>query len=167
MGHMIDTASKLKKIRLVMGLAIAGMITTVIISFPIVTHVGVLVEWAGSGSKLGSKFPAVGQWVDHVYAGVSQTDQTYPFLFYMSDWLVFAHVVIAIFFVGAYRDPVRNIWIIEASLIACVLVVFFAAIAGETRGIPVFWRIADASFGVICFTPLWFARKWVNEIEGA
>lgn len=162
---MIEQTLTLRKIRAVMGLAITGMIITIIISFPIVTHVNVLARWAGTGSMLGDIFPTVGAWVDHVQAGVSQTNLTYPFLFYMSDWLVFAHVVIAIFFIGAYRDPVRNIWIIEASMMACVLVIFVAAIAGDVRGIPIFWRVADASFGIVCFFPLWFARKWTKQLE--
>ena len=54
----------------------------------------------------------------------------YPFLLYGYDWLAFAHFVLAILFIGPYRDPVKNIWIIEFGLIACILVIPFALVAG-------------------------------------
>ena len=36
-------------------------------------------------------------------------------------WLAFAHIVIAIAFVGPPRDPVRNVWVIELALIDFIL----------------------------------------------
>jgi hypothetical protein len=156
---------KLRQIKTLMAVAVMGLVLTVFVSFPIVTHTGYLGELAGSNSALGGLFPDLAMWVDYVADAVASTDQNYPFLFYMSDWLVFAHIAIALFFIGAYRDPVRNIWIIEAGLISCILVIPLAAIAGEVRGIPVFWRLGDMSFGIVCFVPLWFARKWTKELE--
>ena len=156
---------KIRYIRLLMALAIAGLLLTALVSFPIVTHTGYLAGFAGSKSWLGEMLPALGSWVDYVAGAVASTDQSHPFLFYMSDWLVFAHIAIALFFVGAYRDPIRNIWIIEAGLITCVLIIPLATIAGEIRGIPLWWRLGDMSFGIVCFIPLWIARKWTRDLS--
>ena len=75
--------------------------------------------------------------------------------------------MIAIAFVGALRDPVRNIWLFTFGMIACVLVIPYALIFGAVRGIPIWWRLIDCSFGVIGFIPLWFCRKWVRELARA
>lgn len=89
------------------------------------------------------------QWIERVYAGVTDTNARYPFISYGTDWLAFAHLVIAIAFIGPLRDPVRNIWVIEFGMIACICIFPLAFVAGAARGIPVYWRILDCSFGVI------------------
>jgi hypothetical protein len=86
-------------------------------------------------------------------------------LFYGYDWLAFAHIVLAILFIGVIRDPVRNIWVIEFGMIACVLVVPFAFVMGSVRGIPVWWRLIDCSFGVFGIIPLWSVRSKILELQ--
>jgi len=50
----------------------------------------------------------------------SDTNQRYPFLSYGTDWLAFAHLIIAILFIGPLIDPVKNSWIISWALsVAC------------------------------------------------
>ena len=66
---------------------------------------------------------------------------------------------------GVLRDPVRNRWLFDFGLIACVLVIPYAFVFGGLRGIPVWWRLIDCSFGVFGFLPLWFCRKWARELE--
>ena len=80
--------------------------------------------------------------------------------------MAFGHFVIAIAFIGALRDPVRNRWLFDFGLIACVLVIPFALVFGAMRGIPFWWRLIDCSFGVFGFVPLWFCRKWLHELSG-
>lgn len=80
-------------------------------------------------------------------------------------WLAFGHFVIALVFIGALRDPVRNRWLFDFGLIACVLVIPFALVFGGLRGIPFWWRLIDCSFGVFGFIPLWFCRQWTGELE--
>jgi hypothetical protein len=75
----------------------------------------------------------------------------------------FGHFVIAITFVGAFRDPVRNRWLFDFGLIACGLVIPYALLFGQVRGIPFWWRLIDCSFGVMGFVPLWFCRKWAGR----
>lgn len=156
--------TNIAKIKLMVGLAIVGLVITVVIAFPIVTHVALLGEYAGKGSDIGDSLPQVGAWVSYISTAVADVNQQYPFIFYMSDWLVFAHIVIAVYLIGAYKDPKRNTWIIEASLIACSGIIPLAFIAGEIRGIPTFWRLIDSSFGIICFIPLWYARMWAKSL---
>jgi hypothetical protein len=88
----------------------------------------------------------------------------FPFLYYGTDWLAFGHFVIAIAFIGALRDPVRNCWLYTFGMISCALVIPYALIFGGLRGIPLWWRLIDCSFGVFGFIPLWFCKKWAEEL---
>jgi len=83
----------------------------------------------------------------------------YPFMAYGTDWLAFAHIVIAIFFIGPFVQPENNRWVIASGMIACGLVVLLALICGPIRGIPFYWRLIDCSFGVLGFIPLWFVWR--------
>ena len=84
-----------------------------------------------------------------------EVNTRYPFLLYGYDWLAFAHFILAILFIGPFKDPVKNIWVIEFGLIACVLVLPLAFIAGYFRSIPIGWQLTDCSFGVFGSIPLW------------
>ena len=116
---------------------------------------------------------AIRLWLGFVIAGLvvsgltalTETNRNYPFLAYGTDWLAFAHLVIAVAFVGPYRDPVRNKWIITISLIACAGVFPLALIAGQMRGIPIAWRLLDCSFGVFAGIPLLLCRRHVVALE--
>jgi hypothetical protein len=102
-------------------------------------------------------------WLLKVVTAYHEADQTHPFLLYGYDWLAFAHFVLAILFIGPYRDPFKNIWVIEFGLIACVLVIPLALIAGTFRGIPIGWRLIDSSFGVVGFIVLWIGYHHLNK----
>lgn len=91
--------------------------------------------------------------------------QPIPWLSYGTDWLAFAHLVIALVFVGPLRDPVKNIWVIHFGMIACIGVFPLAFIAGSIRGIPFFWQWVDCSFGVIGFVPLYLCHKYIGMLE--
>jgi len=107
----------------------------------------------------------VDQWLKQVFEGIRETNQKYPFLAYGYDWLAFAHIVIAISLFGPFRDPVKNVWIIEWNMICCVLVFPLALIAGPSRHIPFFHQVVDCSFGLIGLIPLIVIRKKINEME--
>jgi hypothetical protein len=98
-----------------------------------------------------SKGTALFHWIEKVLLAYREVNEQHPFLFYGYDWLAFAHFVLAILFIGPYRDPIRNIWVIQFGMIACALVIPFAFIAGHFRGIPIGWRLIDCSFGVFGF----------------
>ena len=86
-------------------------------------------------------------------------------MLYGYDWLAFAHFVLAILFIGPYNDPVKNIWVIEFGLIACVLIFPLAFIAGYFRSIPIGWQLIDCSFGVFGFIPLWICYRKIKLFE--
>ena len=96
---------------------------------------------------------------------LQDTNARYPFLAYGTDWLAFAHLVIAIAFIGPFLDPVRNKWVITFGLIACAAVIPLALIAGAIRGIPFPWRLIDCSFGVFGSIPLMICRRSIEMLE--
>src|SRR3984885_4422029 len=104
-------------------------------------------------------------WIARVHQALSATNAQYPFLAYGTDWLAFAHLVLAVLFIGPYRNPVRNKWIITFGLIACAGVIPLALIAGHVRGIPVPWRLIDCSFGIFGAIPLVRCRVLISELE--
>jgi hypothetical protein len=108
--------------------------------------------------------PAWAVWLLRVREAVRDTNAKYPFVAYGFDWLAFGHFVIALIFIGALRDPVRNIGLFRSGMIACVLVVPYAFACGGLRGIPVYWRLIDCSFGVFGFIPLWLCHRWAAEL---
>ncbi len=107
----------------------------------------------------------LGVWLEKVYVGVKDTNWHYPFIAYGYDWLAFAHFMLAILFIGPLRDPVRNKWVIEFGIIACILIIPFALIAGHFRGIPFGWRLIDCSFGMIGILPLNICLKKIKQLE--
>jgi hypothetical protein len=88
----------------------------------------------------------------------------YPFLLYGYDWLAFAHFVLAILFIGPYKDPVKNSWVVQFGLITCVLLVPFALLVGAVRGIPFWWRLIDCSFGVLGFVVLYPCYRKIQNL---
>jgi len=113
-------------------------------------------------------FPAdtmIDGWIEKVYTGIANTNKDYPFIAYGFDWLAFAHFVLAILFIGPLRDPVRNKWIIEFGMLACLLIIPFAIVAGHFRGIPFWWRFIDCSFGIIGLLPLNICYRKINDLE--
>jgi hypothetical protein len=134
-------------------LAVSG-----ITAFPIETELAFLVK--------SNNLPSiVQQWIIVVYNAVKSTNLNYPFLAYGTDWLAFAHVMLAILFYGPLKDPLRNIWIIKFGIICCVLIVPLALIAGSIRQIPLFWRLIDCSFGVIGIIPLILAYRNIKKLN--
>jgi hypothetical protein len=119
-------------------------------------------EFVSGFFPLGSP---IGNWIDKVYSALQDTNAKYPYLAYGYDWLAFAHFVLAILFIGPYKNPVRNKWVIEFGMIACVLIIPFAIVAGHCRGIPFMWRLIDCSFGVVGLIPLGICLKKIKQLE--
>jgi hypothetical protein len=130
-------------------------------AIPLQTELNFLTKLFASGYTPSE----ISEWLFRVRDALTQTQSQYPFLFYGTDWLAFGHFVIAIAFVGALRDPVRNRWLFDFGLMACALVIPYAIIFGGLRGIPLWWRLIDCSFGVFGAIPLWLCRRWAMELE--
>jgi len=144
------------------GLALSG-----ITAFPLPAELRMLSHWMGiPDGASASAYGGLTAWIITVRDALTFTEGKYPFLFYGYDWLAFAHLVIAVMFVGPYKDPVRNIWVIQWGMIACGAVVVLALVAGPIRGIPFGWQLIDCSFGVVGIVPLWLCQRWIKELEG-
>ena len=65
---------------------------------------------------------------------------------------------------GVLRDPVRNIWVVEFGMIACVMLIPLALIAGQVREIPFGWRLIDCSFGGFGIVPLAICRREIKRL---
>lgn len=149
--------SGLFTVRRLLLLFIVLLFLSGVTAIPLATELSWLLRIAPAGSELS-------HFLQHVYDGLASVRQTFPFLLYGFDWLAFAHLVLALFFIGPYRDPLRNIWVIECGLAACVLVIPFALIAGAFRDIPFWWRLIDCSFGVFGFGLLWICYRKVRRM---
>jgi hypothetical protein len=163
----MDDSQKLKYTRGLLILFMFGLVVSGMTAYPLVTEIEILNSLIGGGTTMKDVWPGMAEWISKVHGGITETDQKYPFLFYGTDWLAFAHLVIAVAFIGPLRDPVRNIWVIEFGMIACLLVIPAALITGPIRGIPFFWILIDCSFGLFGILPLWFARKLTKQLEHA
>ena len=139
---------------MIIGLALSGLT-----AFPLQTELARLVSHSNSYPFMMS------QWLQTIYGAIESTNNNYPYSSYGTDWLAFAHLLFAILSVGPLRDPVKNIWIIEFGIIACMLIVPLAFVAGSIRHIPVFWRLIDCSFGVVGFIPLFMCYKYINHLK--
>lgn len=155
-----------RRIRFWLTIFIVGLFLSGVTAFPLQTELG----WLVSFFDLSSFRPIVEttgllSWLERVNDGLRATNARYPFLAYGTDWLAFAHLVIAVVFIGPYIDPVRNKWIITFGLFACAGVIPLALIAGHIRDIPIGWRLIDCSFGVFGAIPLLLCRRLIIKLE--
>ena len=150
-----------RRIKLLTWLFILGLVVSGATAIPLLGEL----NWLADGLGLKTETCELARWLTRVRDALAQTQSQHPFLFYGTDWLAFGHFMIALVFVGALRDPVRNRWLFDFGLIACALVIPYAFTFRALRGIPLWWRLMDCSFGVFGFVPLWFCRKWTGELE--
>ncbi|WP_081952401.1 hypothetical protein [Kitasatospora phosalacinea] len=159
-----DTAPVRRRIRRWLWLFIACLVLSGLTAFPLQTETSLLARLLDA-TGLDTALPALDAWVDRVRRGVSDGYGTYPFLAYGTDWLAFAHLVIAAAFWGPLRDPVRNVWVIRWAMLACGGVIPLALVCGPLRGIPLFWQFIDMSFGVVGIVPLLVVHRLVRALE--
>ena len=156
----------LRRIHFWLAVFIIGLVLSGITAFPLETELSRLVSILHAGwLRPLSEVTGLLQWIERVNNALRITNASYPFLAYGTDWLAFAHLVIAVAFIGPYIDPVRNKWVITFGLIACVGVVPLALIAGVIRGIPLPWRLIDCSFGIFGSVPLLFCMQSIRALE--
>lgn len=147
----------------IIGLFISGAT-----AIPLGIELDWLTQWFGLASQTSATATnGLARWLLLTREALQDTAAKHPMLFYGTDWLAFGHFVIAVAFIGALRDPVRNRWLFDFGLIACAMVIPFALIFGAIRDIPIWWRLIDCSFGVFGAIPLWLCRKWSLELENS
>jgi hypothetical protein len=154
-----------RRIRIWLGVFIVGLIVSGLTAFPLLSELEYAARLLGlSGTDTPENYTGLRHWILIVRGALRETYAKYPFMAYGTDWLAFAHIIIAIFFIGPLVRPEGNRWVSAAGMIACGLVVVLALICGPIRGIPFFWRLIDCSFGVFGFIPLWFAWRDAGEL---
>ncbi|MEJ8660061.1 MULTISPECIES: hypothetical protein [Streptomyces] len=163
---MSERRALLRRIRVWLAVFIVCLVLSGLTAFPLVTELHLaqdaLSSWA---SPVADAFPGLQTWIDRVRTGLDVADKQYAFLLYGTDWLAFAHLVIAVAFYGPYRDPVRNIWVIEFGMIACAGIIPLALVCGPIRGIPFWWTVIDMSFGVFGVIPLLVLHRMTKRLE--
>jgi hypothetical protein len=156
----------LRRIRFWLAVFIIGLILSGVTAFPLETELSGLISILDAGwLRPIAESTKLLPWIERVHDALRTTNGLYPFLAYGTDWLAFAHLVIAIAFIGPYSDPVRNKWVITFGLIACAGVIPLALIAGAIRGIPLLWRLIDCSFGVFGSIPLLLCSRSLRVLE--
>ncbi len=156
----------LRRIRFWLAIFMIGLVLSGITAFPLQSELGWLLSVLRSNAlQPVAESTYLLPWIERVNEGVRVTNAEFPFLAYGADWLAFAHLVIAIAFIGPYINPVRNKWVITFGLIGCAGVIPLALIAGHFRGIPFPWRLIDCGFGVFGSVPLLLYRHSILALE--
>jgi len=155
-----------RRIQLCTWVMIAGLLFSGVTALPLQTELDLVARWLGA-ENLSPEQAASGfmKWILIVRDALHATNAKYPFFAYGTDWLAFAHIAIAIAFGGALRHPLRNSWLFTFGMIVSVLIIPWALITGEVRGIPIGWRLIDCCFGVAGFIPCWLCSRWTRELE--
>lgn len=160
------SAQTLRRFRFILGLFMLGLIVSGLTAFPLQYELECLASVRGlDPAHADSAQGATDYWILTVRDGLRAIYARFPWVAYGTDWLAFAHLVIAIFFIGPYREPVRNVWVLKAGLLACSFVIPLALICGELRGIPWGWRLIDCSFGIAGALPLVYCLRLVKRLE--
>lgn len=151
-----------RSINLLLYFFIVGLVLSGITAFPLEWELSILKDL--TVDHLDANNP-LSIWISKVHEALRETNIKYPYLAYGTDWLAFAHLVIAVAFIGPLRDPVKNIWILEFGMIACIMIIPLALIAGEVRGIPFYWQLIDCSFALFGIIPFIICHQKIKKLE--
>lgn len=155
--------STLRWIRILLVVVIVGLVISGVTAFPLEWELGIASSVLHASPAVDI-LPSFVEWVDRVHLSLVDTYAAYPFIAYGTDWLAFAHLAIAVAFVGPLLDPVRNIWVIRWGMLMCAGIVPTVLIAGAVRGIPWGWMLIDLSFGIIAIVPLLIAERLTRRL---
>jgi hypothetical protein len=149
------------KVRIWILFFIVALILSGVTAFPLETELAFLLKYRDSMPG------ALAEWLQQCEQAISVTNRQYPMLAYGYDWLAFAHIVIAMAFLGPLKDPVKNSWVIDWAILACIAVLPLACIAGPIRQIPDFHIVIDCCFGLFGLIPLLICRRLIGKIRAA
>lgn len=146
----------LTKIRTALVIFIVLLALSGITAFPLRTEMDFLIQHKDA-------FPGyMSQWIEDIFQAISQTPDL---VLYGTDWLAFAHIIIALFFIPVFIDPKRYKANLIVAMVACFAVFPLAFICGPVRGIPFFHQLIDCSFGVFGFIPLFYVYKQIKQLN--
>ena len=158
--------SPLRRYRISLGFFILGLIVSGLTTFPLQWEISVLTRFLGPASIVDDGWAdALRHWLAFVESGIRENHARFPFFFYATDWLGFAHLVIAAFFVLPFLDPVKYKAVLYIGLAACAGVLVVAFVCGPIRDIPLGWRLIDSSFGIVGAVPLWYCLHLTKKLD--
>jgi hypothetical protein len=165
MNTKISKKQILLRIRLLTLFFMAALIVSGITAFPIEAELRFLTRILNIEGQNPEDLNAMQAWLAFAYKGFKTTNADFPFIAYGYDWLAFAHIAIALAFIGLYREPVRNKWLVSWAMICCIGVIPLTLICGAIRQIPFFWQLIDIAFGVFGMIPLIYLKKLISKLE--
>lgn len=158
----------LTQFRLVLGFFIFGLVISGVTAIPLLHELSLLASWLGIENPADySSLTGIHHWIAFVFHGLQQTYASFPFIAYGTDWLAFGHLIIAIFFIGPWMDPVKNEWVLYCGIAACLAVIPLALICGAIREIPFYWRLIDCSFGLLGLIPLGYCLRLTKRMRAS
>ena len=158
--------SLLSRYRISLGFFIFGLVISGVTAFPLLHELSILASWLGIDNPADyASLTGIHHWIAFVFHGLQETYASFPFIGYGTDWLAFGHLIIAIFFVGPWRDPIRNEWVLYCGIVACLAVFPLALICGAIREIPIYWRLIDCSFGLLGRFPLGYCLRLTKRMR--
>ena len=161
---MIQQQADLFRIRCALCIFMAGLILSGVTAFPLLHEIELLGRLIGLAPQNSPPTCCGLQlWIANVREALRETNAHYPFLAYGTDWLAFGHLTIALFFVPALVNPFRHVANLWCGVAACLGVIPLALICGPIRGIPLYWRLIDCSFGVVGIIPLLYCIALIRR----
>ena len=156
----------LLRYRFALGAFILGLVLSGVTAFPLLHELELLARLLGiPAGSAPAGLSGLQFWIATVRDSLRVMHASYPWLAYGTDWLAFGHLIIALFFIGPWRNPVANAWVLRVGLVACAAVIPLALISGAIRCIPLSWRLIDCSFGVIGALPLLYCLKLTENLR--
>lgn len=144
------------KIRTALVIFIVLLVLSGVTAFPLRTEMDFLIRHKNA-------FPDfMTVWLEKIYNALNATPDL---VLYGTDWLAFAHIIIALFFIPVYIDPVKYKANLLIAMVACLGVFPLAFICGPVRNIPFFHQLIDCSFGLIGISVLFFILKLINKLN--
>jgi hypothetical protein len=145
-----------------MAIVAFGLFVSGVTIWPVIWELktAVKVVWGDTTPTL-----AIHKFVLTAIDGIQEIQREQPFMIYAADWLAFALIVLSILFVGAMKDPVRNIWVVKFGLLCCFLSPILAIICIPIRQMPLSWFWCDFIFTPLAALPLWIAWRDLKKAE--
>ena len=154
-----------RRYRIAMALFIAGLVLSGLTAFPLLAEMRLLTRMLGIAEGASpTDYGTLYQWILTVRRGLEASYAQYPWIAYGTDWLAFAHLIVALFFIGPLIDPRSARANLIAGIAACIGVIPLALIAGAIREVPLFSRLIDCSFGVVGLALLLYCLRLQRNI---
>jgi len=165
-GRLRTLKRTLLAYRISLGLFIAALVLSGLTAFPLLHELSLLCRWLGiNDSAAYETLSGFRGWIAFVFFGLEKTYAAFPFVGYGTDWLAFGLLIIALFFIGPFREPVRNAWVLRCGLISCGgAVIPLALLCGHVRQIPIVRRLLNCSFGILGAIPLLYCLHLTKRL---